>query len=109
MRSPFSEFISRLFPQLVTNHRPKRLRSRLACLLFKALPTIFATIVLVPLLQLGILQPIEFWTYNSFTNWRGALPWDERVVIIAIDDQSVSKVGRFPWSRDRYVQLLSKL
>ena len=109
MRSPFSEFISRLFPQLVTNYRSKRLRSRLASLLFKALPTIFATMVLIPLLQLGILQPIEFWTYNCFTNWRGALPWDERVVIIAIDDQSVSKVGRFPWSRDRYVQLLSKL
>ncbi|OYQ66041.1 hypothetical protein B9G53_05650 [Pseudanabaena sp. SR411] len=109
MRSPFSEFISRLFPKLLTNHRPKRRRSRLAYLLFKALPTIFATIILIPLLHLGILQPIEFWAYNSFTNWRGDRPWDERVIIIAIDDQSVSKVGRFPWSRDLYVQLLSKL
>jgi diguanylate cyclase (GGDEF)-like protein len=109
MRSPFSEFISRLFSKLLTKYFAKRMLSRLACLLFRALPTLFASIVLIPLLHLGVLQPIEFWAYNSFTNWRGDLPWDDRVIIIAIDDQSVSKVGRFPWSRDRYVQLLSKL
>ncbi len=109
MRSPFSEFISRLFPKLLTNHQTKRWRSRLAGLMYRALPTIFATIIIIPMVYLGVLQPIEFWTYNSFTNWRGDRPWDDRVIIINIDDQSLSKIGRFPWSRDLYVQLIQKL
>jgi diguanylate cyclase (GGDEF)-like protein len=108
MRFPFSEFISRLSSNSLTNHR-KLLRSRLLSLLWRALPTIFATIAVIPLVYFGFLQPIEFWAYNSFTNWRGDRPWDERVMIIAIDDESISKLGRFPWSRDRYVQLLHKL
>jgi len=58
---------------------------------------------------LGTLQPIEFWAYNNFTNWRGDRPWDERIVIVAIDDASIRKIGRFPWSRDRYGQVLQKL
>ena len=109
MRSPFSEFISRLFPKLLTNYQTKRWRSRLVSLIYRALPTIFATIIIIPMVHLGFLQPIEFWAYNSFTNWRGDRPWDDRVIIIAIDDQSLSKIGRFPWSRDRYVQILQKL
>jgi diguanylate cyclase (GGDEF)-like protein len=109
MRSPFSEFISRLFPKLLTNYQAKRARQRLACLVCRALPTIFATIIIIPMVYLGFLQTIEFWAYNSFTNWRGDRPWDDRVIVITIDDQSLSKIGRFPWSRDLYVQLIQKL
>ncbi|WP_103666542.1 EAL domain-containing protein [Pseudanabaena sp. BC1403] len=109
MRSPFSEFISRLFPKLLTNYPTKRWRSRLVGLIFRALPTVFAIIIIIPLLSLGFLQTIEFWAYNSFTNWRGDRPWDERVIIIAIDDKSLSEIGRFPWTRNLYVQLIQKL
>ena len=109
MRFPFSEFISRLFANSLTNQRPKLLRSHLLSLLWRTLPTLFATIAIIPMVSFGILQPIEFSAYNSFTNWRGDRPWDERVVVITIDDASISKLGRFPWSRDRYVQLLQKL
>ena len=109
MRSPFSEFIFRLFPKLLTNYQTKRWRSRLVFLVCRALPTIFATIIIIPMVYLGFLQTIEFWAYNSFTNWRGDRPWDDRVIVITIDDQSLSKIGRFPWSRDLYVQLIQKL
>ncbi|GBO52939.1 diguanylate cyclase/phosphodiesterase with PAS/PAC sensor [Pseudanabaena sp. lw0831] len=109
MRSPFSEFISRLFPKLLTNYQAKRWRSRLVSLICRALPTIFAIIIIIPMVYLGFLQTIEFWAYNSFTNWRGDRPWDERVIIIAIDDRSLSKIGRFPWTRNLYVQLIQKL
>ncbi len=109
MRSPFSEFISRLFPKLLTNYQTKRWRSRLASLICRALPTIFAIIVITPMVYLGFLQTIEFWAYNSFTHWRGDRPWDERVIIIAIDDKSLSEIGRFPWTRNLYVQLIQKL
>ncbi|HAX80556.1 MAG TPA: adenylate/guanylate cyclase domain-containing protein, partial [Cyanobacteria bacterium UBA11372] len=35
--------------------------------------------------------------------------WDERLAVIAIDEASLKKYGQFPWSRDRYVQLLQAL
>ena len=50
------------------------------------MPTIFAIIIIIPIAHFGALQPIEFWAYNNFTNWRGDRPWDDRVVIVAIDD-----------------------
>ena len=109
MRSPSSESTSQIFPKFWTHCRTDRLRSRVAALIWRALPTLFATIAIVPMIYLGVLQPIEFWAYNSFTNWRGDRPWDERIMIIAIDDASISKLGLFPWKRDRYVQLLQKL
>lgn len=40
---------------------------------------------------------------------RGAQPWDSRIVLIKIDDTSLAKLGRFPWSRDRYVEVLDIL
>ncbi|MEL6813394.1 MAG: CHASE2 domain-containing protein [Cyanobacteria bacterium J06598_3] len=39
----------------------------------------------------------------------GAPSWDARVVVIAIDEASVDKFGRFPWPRDIYAQLLDRL
>jgi hypothetical protein len=36
-----------------------------------------------------------------------ATPWDNRLVLATIDDNvSRQKLGRFPWSRQGYVQLL---
>jgi diguanylate cyclase (GGDEF)-like protein len=75
-------------------------------LFWRALPTIFATVIIIPIVYFQTLQPLEFWVYNSFTTWRGDRPWDDRIVVIAIDDASISKLGGFPWTRDRYVQLL---
>ncbi|PZV14151.1 MAG: hypothetical protein DCF20_13430 [Pseudanabaena sp.] len=109
MRSPFSEFIFHLFPKLLKNFNAKRLRSRLTHLIWRSLPTLFATIAMIPMVHFVVLQPIDFWAYNSFTSWRGDRSWDDRIVIVAIDDDSISKLGRFPWSRDLYVQLLQKL
>ncbi|PZO41897.1 MAG: hypothetical protein DCF19_08495 [Pseudanabaena frigida] len=108
MRFQFSEFIQP-FLGLFANHRVQRLRSLLTKIIWRFLPTVFAAVVLIPIAHFGTFQPIEFWAYNSFTNWRGDRPWDDRVVLVAIDDISISKVGRFPWSRDCYTQLLQKL
>ncbi len=101
MRYPFSK--------ILTNHLTDQWRSRLVRLILGLLPTIFATVITIPMVSLGVLQPIEFFAYNNFTNWRGDHPWDDRVMIIAIDDKSINKLGRFPWNRDLYVQLLQNL
>ena len=35
--------------------------------------------------------------------------WDDRVVVLAIDEASLELYGQFPWSRDRYADLLDTL
>ncbi|TYQ27954.1 EAL domain-containing protein [Pseudanabaena sp. UWO310] len=110
MRSLFSKFISRLVPKLLLNQRINSKRSRLLQTIWRVFPTLFATgITLLLALYSGFLPPIELFAYNSFTHWRGDRPWDERLIMISIDDESIQKLGRFPWTRDRYVQLLQKL
>ncbi len=113
MRYRFSELISRLFSRVPARPRTDNKRSRLGSLvgslLWRTLPTVFAIITIIPMVHFGALQPIDFWAYNSFTNWRSDRPWDNRIVIVDIDDASISEIGRFPWSRDRYVQLLQNL
>lgn len=108
MRFPFSKpiaYIVRLW-QRAPRGKLLRLCQRL---FWRSLPTIIAVIVVLPAIYLNFLQPIEFWAYDSFANWRGDRAWDNRIVIIAIDDLSISKLGRFPWQRDRYTQLLQTL
>ncbi|MBE9033176.1 CHASE2 domain-containing protein, partial [filamentous cyanobacterium LEGE 11480] len=35
--------------------------------------------------------------------------WDQRIVVIAIDDPSLQKLGRYPWNRRRFTQLMQVL
>jgi len=73
-----------------------------------------ASLISVGMLQLGAWKSIEYLTYQSLFQLRetGILPnpgWDKRIAVIAIDDRSLQEYGQFPWSRDRYVQLLQSL
>ncbi|RFD32528.1 ATPase [Pseudomonas sp. GL93] len=36
-------------------------------------------------------------------------PTDSRIVLVTIDDASIAAIGRWPWPRDKHVQLLNKL
>jgi diguanylate cyclase (GGDEF)-like protein len=58
---------------------------------------------------LQLLQPLEQLAYRGLFQWRGPLAWDDRVVLVAIDAQSLQALGTFPWPRDRYTQLLNAL
>jgi signal transduction histidine kinase/CHASE2 domain-containing sensor protein len=70
------------------------------------LPGIIAALAIAILLHLGALQPLENIAYSQLFQLRGATTWDDRVVVVAIDNPSLSALGRFPWSRQRYTQLL---
>jgi adenylate cyclase len=64
------------------------------------------------LLQVGAWQPLERLSYNLLFQIRqNVLPsrWDQRVAVIAIDEASLKRYGHFPWSRQRYTQLLQAL
>ncbi len=47
-----------------------------------------------------ILEQVELKTLDHRFNLRGPIPPDERVVVLAVDDQALSETGRWPWSRD---------
>jgi signal transduction histidine kinase/CHASE2 domain-containing sensor protein len=72
----------------------------------RVLPGVVAALAIAALLHLGVLQPLENIAYSQLFQLRGAMPWDDRVVVVAIDNPSLSALGRFPWSRQRYTQLL---
>ena len=40
---------------------------------------------------------------------RGAVKPPDKIVIAAIDEKSIERLGRWPWDRDRIGQLLEKL
>ena len=47
--------------------------------------------------------------YHSLFRLRGSQPWDDRIVLIAIDDKSLKELGLYPWPRQYYVELLDLL
>ena len=58
-------------------------------------------------------QMLELQSYNLMHQAQrslvGAPNWDDRIVVIAIDDASTSELGRFPWPRQTYTDLLDRL
>ncbi len=57
----------------------------------------------------GAWQPLERLGYGVLFNLRPELKWNPRITVIAIDGKSLQDYGQFPWSRDRYVELLNAL
>ncbi len=76
---------------------------------WRVLPGAVTALAIAGLCQLEVLQPLEQMAYRSLFQLRGERSWDERLVLIAIDDRSLQQLGRFPWSRSRYVGLLNQL
>jgi signal transduction histidine kinase len=73
------------------------------------LPGVVAALAIASLVQLSVLQPLEDIAYSQLFQLRGAIPWAEQVVVVAIDNPSLTALGRFPWARQRYTQLLKIL
>lgn len=73
------------------------------------LPGGVVTLLVVALFELGVWQPLEQLVYGALFRIRGPIPWSEKVVVVAIDDESLKQLGRFPLPRQRYAQLLNIL
>jgi diguanylate cyclase (GGDEF)-like protein len=72
-------------------------------------PAGLAMLLVGVLFWLQLLQPLEQLAYRGLFQWRGPLAWDDRVVLVTIDADSLQALGTFPWPRDRYTQLLTAL
>lgn len=60
-------------------------------------------------LRLPLTEFIELKLYDLKFLYRGAKAPSTEVVVVAIDDASVQKVGRWPWSRETMARLLHEL
>jgi signal transduction histidine kinase/CHASE2 domain-containing sensor protein/DNA-binding response OmpR family regulator len=74
------------------------------------LPGPIAAIVTIGLMKLGVNLPLEYIAYNRLMQLRGERPWDNRVVVVTVDDESVKKIPDL-LNNDRkyYTQLLQSL
>ncbi len=81
------------------------------------LPASFAVAVLVlfALLHAGVFplsslfERAEFANLDLFFKVRGAISPGERIVIVAIDDESFQRYGAWPWPRARIAELVQRL
>jgi signal transduction histidine kinase len=76
---------------------------------WRLLPGGISSMAVVLLAMWGGWQPLEQAAYIALFRLRGSLPWSDQIVVIEIDDVSLRQLGRFPFSRQRYAQLLDRL
>lgn len=58
-------------------------------------------------MQIGVLESFEARTYDMrFKALRGPLTPNEKIAIITIDEKSIAELGRFPWTRKRFRDLI---
>ena len=60
-------------------------------------------------LNLTIFELLELKAYDLKVSLRGTRPVSGRVVIVAIDEHSLKREGRWPWPRTRLAKLVDKL
>jgi serine/threonine-protein kinase len=56
----------------------------------------------------GFIPGVERWAYDVGVRMTSKQPSD-RIAIIAIDEQSIGNIGRWPWSRDVLAKLIDEL
>lgn len=82
-------------------------RSKL--LIFFLTSLVIVVCVLLYYRQPHLLDGFEAGSYNFRYSLRGPLEPNRDIVIVAIDDKSVGELGRYPWTRSRYAELLDRL
>ncbi|TVQ59210.1 MAG: EAL domain-containing protein [Spirulina sp. DLM2.Bin59] len=70
---------------------------------------ILATLIVVGGQFLGAIEPLEGLAYVILFHLRGEEAWDERVVVVGIDEASMDLLNAANWSRQPYVELLDRL
>ncbi|MFZ2087027.1 MAG: CHASE2 domain-containing protein [Desulfobaccales bacterium] len=66
-------------------------------------------VILLLLLRLPITEFIELKLYDLRFLYRGAKPPVPEIALVAVDDASVKKVGRWPWSREVMARLFTRI
>ena len=77
--------------------------------LSRVMPSLLAVISVIFLMNVQAWTPLEQLVSTQLLRWRGAEPWDSRIVMVSIDDKTLAQLGQFPISRDYYTDLLWRL
>jgi hypothetical protein len=56
----------------------------------------------------NVLESLDNRLFDQASKHTGRLPSDQ-IVMIAIDDQSIANIGRWPWSRDVHAKVIERL
>ncbi len=54
------------------------------------------------------LERADFWLYDTSVSLSGRAP-DPDILILAIDEESVARMGRWPWSREKMADAIDRL
>jgi signal transduction histidine kinase/CheY-like chemotaxis protein/CHASE2 domain-containing sensor protein/HPt (histidine-containing phosphotransfer) domain-containing protein len=73
------------------------------------LPGPLAAAVAIGLVNIGASQPVEDFAYNRLTELRGERAWDDRVVVVEIDDATINEFKDLPSNRAHYTKLIDIL
>ncbi|MBF2036684.1 MAG: CHASE2 domain-containing protein [Leptolyngbyaceae cyanobacterium T60_A2020_046] len=85
------------------------MNNRFVRALWRLAPGIVSSTAIAGLLSFNSFQALEQIAYRQLFWARGTIPLDDRLVVIEIDDESLRELGRFPWKRDYYADLLKTL
>jgi len=77
----------------------------------------FGSILLLPTLNpiykknalFNFFSDFENIFYDIKTIFKGPVQANDDIVIVGIDEESIAKIGRWPWSRDKFVDLSNQL
>ena len=73
-----------------------------------AVPLIIGLVIIIISLS-GLLSILDNAVYDLFFRLRGSRVPDDRIVIIAIDERSIDRIGPLPWSRSIHAELLQRV
>jgi CHASE2 domain-containing sensor protein/nitrogen-specific signal transduction histidine kinase len=80
----------------------------LRALLEWALLVALATLLTVGAVRWSVVSRLDSALYDTLVSLHGHAPRDD-IVIVAIDDQSLDAVGRWPWPRTRLADLMARV
>ena len=73
------------------------------------LPLLFALLHSVGVLPIGVFQRLDDIIYDARLRTTMPKTLDDRIVIVDIDEKSLSEVGRWPWGRNKLADLTNEL
>lgn len=67
-----------------------------------------ATVVVAGLVGSPAMQRLDNLLYDRVLRWHTP-PIDDHILIVAIDDESLRRIGRWPWPRDLHTRMIERL
>src|SRR5262245_42355140 len=76
-------------------------------LLFGAVPVALAALLAIG--RPSLLRSLEYSVYDTILRWSTTRPPNPRIVIVDIDERSLTTIGQWPWRRDVIGRMIARL